>query len=287
MKRFSTKCYRSLRFCKFSCQPNTAGDYTLISRRHELIGEVSCFNVQLKWKPEHLGFNSTYKGNKLKAINWSTYNPHSKNNLVPFANFGNCFLEGKHCRKQTNGKSEEFREGAQRSNCMSQAVPVDQRQKSGKLLCTWAEVHRWLAQLRGEVLQRCFNGKKEWIDSFSSSRCEPATFRAVNRFFANDWQPPPVLFVRRSSESPLPAFRLLAVLIFTHRLCRLTRPKLTLSQHISVTRSIFSSSCVLFSPSHQPKASTEQFLFEFRDWLLNMPTPEIGAHWKPRTTKTF
>ncbi len=98
---------------------------------------------------------------------------------------------------------------------------------------------------------------------------EPTTFWAVKRLSPATFCP--VL----CPNPPLPAFLHPAALIFPHHPCRRTRPKLTLSQPISVTRSIFSSPWLLFSPSHRPEALTKDFLIEFRDRPLNMPTPEF------------
>lgn len=147
------------------------------------------------------------------------------------------------------------------------AEPVDQRQNLG--ICFAHELDCTADPPSQET--RCFP-ERLILCSSEQTGCPTQIFTLFYNILIHLAAPSCSGFVLWLSP---PAFLLPASLIFTHHLCGLTRPKLTLSQPISVTHSIFSSPRVLFSPSHRPEAPNKKKRKQKKILSLNL---ECG-HW--------
>lgn len=161
------------------------------------------------------GFNSTYRGNKLKAINWSTYNSHSKNNLILFTNFGNSFFSCPVLKKQPDGEQGAFVKGTQRSNCTRQKCNLIK----GKIFFTQLECPADSLNDLAEHLilnsreQRGCPAQTLWIKMWTSNLQGRKTSSPTTSCSDGVLQPSPAAF--------LP----LAAIIFTHHPWRADQTK--------------------------------------------------------------
>lgn len=229
---------------------NTAGDSSLISTRR-------CFNVLLKWKLQH----SLASIALTEGINWRPLTEVQKILIANKTRFGEWQADGEWGKVKEDPKVK-LHEAAE---------PVDQRQNLG--ICFVHELDCTADPPSQE--RRCFP-EHLILCSSEQSGC-PTQIFTLFTIFLSTWQLPPALVL--CSGSPLLPF-FFQLPSYSLIIYGLTRPKLTLSQPISVTHSIFSSPRFLFSPSHRPQAPNKKkpkkdFLIAFRVWSLSMPTPEF------------
>lgn len=207
---------------------NTAGDSSLISTRR-------CFNVLLKWKLQH----SLASIALTEGINWR---PLTEVQKILIAN------KTRFWEWQADGEWGKVKEDP-KVKLHEAAEPVDQRQNLG--ICFVHELDCTADPPSQE--RRCFP-EHLILCSSEQSGC-PTQIFTLFTIFLSTWQLPPALVL--CSGSPLLPF-FFQLPSYSLIICGLTRPKLTLSQPISVTHSIFSSPRFLFSPSHRPQAPNKK-----------------------------